>query len=174
MNRIKELRKNLGLYQRELAERLNVAPNTLSYWEKGTYDPDNKSLIEMSKIFSVNINYILGVTDDPTPLRVSDFSSPLAAVQSGAFQNEMQGLVNKLVTMPGNSGAVSKNNGRAASQPVPAANQKDIIVLARNTEGLTEEDRAALIKTLENTVDTFLRIARKQSSETGFNVIKAE
>ena len=59
MNRIRELRKKRGMTQKELAEQMQIADSTLSYWEIGKYEPDNDSLIKLSKFFSVPIDYIL-------------------------------------------------------------------------------------------------------------------
>lgn len=58
-NRIKELRKARGVSQAVLANLLGVAQNTLSYWENGKYDIDNKSLSMMADYFGVSIDYIL-------------------------------------------------------------------------------------------------------------------
>lgn len=44
MNRIKSLRLKNKLTQTELAKYMNVAQNTISYWEQGKYDIDNESL----------------------------------------------------------------------------------------------------------------------------------
>jgi len=45
--------------QKELAKRLQIADSTLSYWEMGRYEPDNDSLIELSRFFGVPVDYIL-------------------------------------------------------------------------------------------------------------------
>lgn len=58
-NRIKELRKVRGISQSALANLLGVAQNTLSYWENGKYDIDNKSLSAMADYFGVSIDHIL-------------------------------------------------------------------------------------------------------------------
>lgn len=69
MNNIKTLRLDKGIKQAELAAFLNIAQGTLSYWENGTYDIDNKSLIKLSDYFGTSTDYVLGKTDDKhTPL----------------------------------------------------------------------------------------------------------
>ncbi|MCL2820959.1 MAG: helix-turn-helix domain-containing protein [Oscillospiraceae bacterium] len=60
MNRIRELRKKKDLTQKGLAKHLKVADSTLSYWEMGKYEPDNKALKMLSEFFQVPIDYILG------------------------------------------------------------------------------------------------------------------
>lgn len=65
MNRIKELRLQRGIMQKDLSEFLNVAQNTVSYWEKGTYQPDNEMLARIADFFGVTIDYLVGRTSSP-------------------------------------------------------------------------------------------------------------
>ena len=58
---IKELRKERGLTQSQLAEMLFVSQDTISLWECGKSLPDLKVLIELTKIFGVSADYILGL-----------------------------------------------------------------------------------------------------------------
>lgn len=60
---IKQLRNDKGYSQKQLAEILNVAQNTVSNWENGTRETDNKTLVELAKIFNVSTDYILGKTN---------------------------------------------------------------------------------------------------------------
>ena len=60
MNRIRELRKQMDMTQKELAKHLKIADSTLSYWEMGKYEPDSDALIKLSRFFKVPIDYILG------------------------------------------------------------------------------------------------------------------
>jgi len=59
MNRIRELRKQMDITQKELAKHLQVADSTLSYWELGRYEPDTEALMKLSRFFNVPIDYIL-------------------------------------------------------------------------------------------------------------------
>ena len=60
MNRIRELRKQMDMTQKELAIHLQIADSTLSYWEMGKYEPDHEALMRLSRFFQVPIDYILG------------------------------------------------------------------------------------------------------------------
>ena len=60
MNRIRELRKQKKITQKELAGHLEIADSTLSYWEQGRYEPDINALRQLSKFFNVSIDYIVG------------------------------------------------------------------------------------------------------------------
>lgn len=65
MNRLKELRKEAGLNQTELASRLGIVQSTLSHWEQGKYDIDNESLLKLAEMFDCTTDYILGRTHHP-------------------------------------------------------------------------------------------------------------
>lgn len=58
-DRIKEKRKELGLTQLELAEKLNVTDRAVSKWEQGEGDPSIAILPELAKIFSVSLDYLM-------------------------------------------------------------------------------------------------------------------
>ena len=55
-NKILELRKKHNLSQEELAEKMNVARQTISKWELGETSPDIKQAKELSKIFNVSLD----------------------------------------------------------------------------------------------------------------------
>lgn len=55
-----ELRKEKGYSQEELADKLNVARQTVSKWENGTTTPDFENLIELSKLFEISIDEFVG------------------------------------------------------------------------------------------------------------------
>ena len=57
--KLQELRKNKGLTQEELAEKLYVSRTAVSKWESGRGYPNIESLKEISKIFSVSIDELL-------------------------------------------------------------------------------------------------------------------
>ncbi|MDO4338366.1 MAG: helix-turn-helix transcriptional regulator [Eubacteriales bacterium] len=52
---IKELRKEKGLTQEQLAEKFSVSRRTVSRWETGSNLPDLDILIEMADYFDVDL-----------------------------------------------------------------------------------------------------------------------
>ena len=54
--KIMDLRKKNGLSQEELAEKVEVARQTISKWELGETSPDLKQSKELSKIFKVSLD----------------------------------------------------------------------------------------------------------------------
>lgn len=59
---LKNLRRQKGLSQEELAERLHVVRQTVSKWEKGLSVPDADFLIRISEIFETPVSTLLGDT----------------------------------------------------------------------------------------------------------------
>ncbi len=55
-NKISELRKKQHLSQEQLAEKMNVARQTISKWELGETSPDIRQAKELSKIFKVSLD----------------------------------------------------------------------------------------------------------------------
>lgn len=56
---LKELRKEQGMTQEQLAERIGVARRTVSRWETGSNLPDLDILIELSDLYGVGLREIL-------------------------------------------------------------------------------------------------------------------
>lgn len=56
---IKELRKEKGLTQEQLAEQLNVSRRTVSRWETGDNLPDLDILIEMADYYDIDLRELL-------------------------------------------------------------------------------------------------------------------
>ena len=60
MNRIKELRTEIKMNQKEFAKIFGIAQNTLSQYETGKREPDTGLLLKMSDYFHVTVDYLLG------------------------------------------------------------------------------------------------------------------
>ena len=56
---LQELRKEKGLTQEQLAEKLGVARRTVSRWETGSNLPDMDILIELSDLYETDLREIL-------------------------------------------------------------------------------------------------------------------
>ena len=57
---IKNIRKNKGFTQEELAARLHVTRQTISKWERGASVPDAALLSDMAEIMDVSVSDLLG------------------------------------------------------------------------------------------------------------------
>lgn len=58
--KLKELRLERGLSQRELGKIFNVCNQTVSFWELGCREPDLDMLCTVSNFFEVSIDFLLG------------------------------------------------------------------------------------------------------------------
>lgn len=67
INRFKQLRKERGMTQAELASLLFVKQQSVTNYEKGVNTPDISVLKKMAQIFEVSIDYLVGLTDIRTP-----------------------------------------------------------------------------------------------------------
>ena len=89
--RIKQLRKQKGISQSELAELIGVKNNTVSTWERGTRKPDFEALKLLSNYFEVSFEYILGSSDKeearvkPTQDELNELA--LAALADDLYDN---------------------------------------------------------------------------------------
>lgn len=63
MNRIKFLREEKGIYQKDLAKLLNVSVPAINYYENEKRSIDTKTASMLADYFNVSIDYLLGKTD---------------------------------------------------------------------------------------------------------------
>jgi len=58
---LKTLRRQKGMSQEILAQRLNVVRQTISKWEKGLSVPDAEMLTRIAELFEVSVSDLLGM-----------------------------------------------------------------------------------------------------------------
>lgn len=63
--RIRQFRKEKGMSQAQLAERLHVVRQTVSKWEKGTSVPDAELLLQLARALDVPAERLLDLPPDP-------------------------------------------------------------------------------------------------------------
>ena len=66
--RLKDIREDLDLTQREIAQYLNIGQNTYSQYETGHRQLPIDVLIKLSEYYNVSTDYILGLTANPKKL----------------------------------------------------------------------------------------------------------
>lgn len=62
--RLKSLRKEIGLTQAEMAKKVGVTSSAYGFWERGRNEPDLKMIAKLAEIFDVSTDYLLGRTSD--------------------------------------------------------------------------------------------------------------
>ena len=58
--KLSKLRKENGISQEELAEKLNISRQAISKWENNESLPDTENLIAIAKLFNVSIDFLVG------------------------------------------------------------------------------------------------------------------
>lgn len=62
--KLKELRNEKGLTQKEVANMLGIHNVTYLHYEKDEREPPLKILAEMANLFGASTDYLLGLTDE--------------------------------------------------------------------------------------------------------------
>lgn len=63
--RLRDLREDHDMTQRQLAEQLHISQNTYSQYENGVRQLPIEVLIQLSEIYNVSTDYILRLTNNP-------------------------------------------------------------------------------------------------------------
>lgn len=79
MSLIRELRREKGISQQELAKLCGVHQTAVSQWEKGRTLPDRDSLRLLSKVFGVSVDTLLGEENKQDENKIPVFSQITAA-----------------------------------------------------------------------------------------------
>ena len=74
--RLKELRQEKGVSQKELAEYLNIVQGTVSAWEVNHAAPNIETLIDLADYFDVSVDYLVAASDIKNPF--SPYNKELA------------------------------------------------------------------------------------------------
>lgn len=67
LKRIKDLREDKDLKQKEIAKILDMAQTTYSGYETGNRNVPNEVLIQLAEFYNTSTDYILGITNTKKP-----------------------------------------------------------------------------------------------------------
>jgi len=62
--RLKDLRLEKELSQRQLSRETGVSQNAIAHWENEKRVPNANAVIKLADYFNVTTDYILGITND--------------------------------------------------------------------------------------------------------------
>lgn len=63
--KLKSLRKQYGLSQREAASRLGISTSVISAYENGERTPSTENLLALSYLYKCSTDYLLGKESEP-------------------------------------------------------------------------------------------------------------
>lgn len=69
--RLREIRKERNLLQKEIAQAIGVSTQSYGYYENGINKPDPDTLIRLADFFECSVDYLIGRTDDFGNVNVS-------------------------------------------------------------------------------------------------------
>ena len=75
-SRFEELRAEKGFSAPELAKKLNFSKNLIYAWEKKRAQPNIETLIKISQIFDVSVDYLVGNSDELGNVGTTEQFSP--------------------------------------------------------------------------------------------------
>ncbi|MFS1663444.1 helix-turn-helix domain-containing protein [Streptococcus sp. zg-JUN1979] len=83
--RLKELRLEHNLTQKELANKINSTQASVGFWEQGLRKPKYESIEKLAKVFNVSPDYLLGNTDTKETDKELELSIDKAIDRSVAY-----------------------------------------------------------------------------------------
>ena len=90
--RLKELRKEKGMTQIDLAKALGVSSGTVAMWETGKRKPSFEMFDKLTALFDRRLDYILGSSDDDSSLLKENESDMLG---DWVVQEEYEDIMRK-------------------------------------------------------------------------------
>ncbi|KMT22974.1 helix-turn-helix domain-containing protein [Clostridium cylindrosporum] len=75
-SRLKELRREKDILQKDVAEKLNISTSAYGFYEQGKRTPDLTTLELLADFFNVSVDYLLGRTNNKNEVLIpEDYSS---------------------------------------------------------------------------------------------------
>lgn len=74
--RLRKLRKEMGISQQELADRLSISRSTLAQYEVNRRVPEFRTLTSLADFFNVSVDYLIG--RDQCTLAANRVDDPMA------------------------------------------------------------------------------------------------
>ncbi len=62
--RLRDLREDKDLKQKDIADFLNISPRGYSHYETGNYDIPTEILIRLADFYDTSVDYLLGRTNN--------------------------------------------------------------------------------------------------------------
>ena len=88
-NKLKKLRTNAGLTQKDLADQLHVSFQTVSKWENDENEPDIATLRELAKLYNCSIDYLVNEEEEPKQEEPNKEEAPQAPTTIIIHQKEL-------------------------------------------------------------------------------------
>lgn len=92
-NRIRELRKQHKMTMKELGAVVGLAESTISQYETGKRQSDNKTLLKLGEYFNTSVDYLLGST------RTNENAPTLTQKDERDIEKRLQNTIEELESL---------------------------------------------------------------------------
>lgn len=98
-NKLRKIRENKGLLQKEVADALKISASTIGMYEQNRREPDNETLKKIANYFNVSIDYLLDNTPKKSEEEEIEILRQLLIKNNIMKDNEdlTKGELNKLI-----------------------------------------------------------------------------
>lgn len=122
--RLAARRKQAGLSQEALAEKLGVSRQAVSKWERSESSPDTDNLIALAKLYGVSLDELLYVDD-----AIADDVAFEAADRAAGHRGAAGAVAGGSTTGGSTVGAVPTTADAAGGAGEPAADVRDLSLI---------------------------------------------
>lgn len=95
--RLIDLRKDMGLTQKELSEKLFINYRTYSGYERNETEASDDFKIKLAQFYNVSVDYLLGISGNPHPIKSGDEYIRIPRSLSDSGRKELEQFISYLL-----------------------------------------------------------------------------
>lgn len=155
MNKLKSLRKEIGLSQLSLARHLGVAQNTVSNWENGNRLIDSEMLLKISSMFNVSVDYLLGNSPAGKGVKISVLGKVQAGIPVEAVEDiiDYEEITPDMASKGDYFGLVVRGKSME-----PKFSEGDVVIVRKQSDAETGDIVIAVVNGDEATIKKLKKI----------------
>ncbi len=96
---IENLLEREGITQKELAKALHIHNSTLNGYIKNRRQPDYETIAALARYFNTTSDYLLGLSDEPVPLKCCTPKEQLFLLQYRSIPNFQRSVFHQMLTL---------------------------------------------------------------------------
>jgi len=105
--RLKQLRDEKGVYQKDVAKFLGITTSAYGYYEQGERQPDPNTITKLAEYYNVSTDYLLGRSntrketsnDEPTPREIEEIFQNQVMYQGVPMTEEEKESVKEFIRL---------------------------------------------------------------------------
>lgn len=125
---LKNLRTSQGMTQEEFGKTVGVTKTTYSNYETGERAPKSDFWIKVAQVYGVSIDYLMGYTDDPTPIKKKASSLSDKAVNISYKYDKLDAHGKRMVEM-----VLEEETSRMLAEAMEEPEETKVIPLIGNS-----------------------------------------